>query len=373
MLDPPRSGIFGVVTTRFARTLEDRGQAFGVKFRPAGFFPFARRPVCDFTDQIVPVSSVFDDDVESLERAVLGLDDSAAQVDLVEAFLRANLPAPDPNVELIGRVVDLVLEHRDIARVEDLAARAGINARTLQRLFRRYVGVGPKWVIRRYRLHEAADRLAGGHAVDQASLAHDLGYATSALIKDFSAWSALAGQLRRGGRIAPGQHEVVVERALALEGGADETWLDTRHEVEGLVVDEALQPPVVGHDARPPAGPGRPEPGSSRPPPRRAGPVRAAAVVAQRSTGRPPGGGPRCSRTAGAVAVGRQKRFWTGAAATARAAVEAPWITRRVRGPAHEEVEVERRRVAASRKHALAVAVESSTSAERADAASSSR
>ncbi len=85
-------------------------------------------------------------------------------------------------------MVDLVLEHREIARVEDLAGRAGINPRTLQRLFRRYVGVGPKWVIRRYRLHEAAHRLAGGLAVDQAALAHDLGYFDQAhFIKDFTA------------------------------------------------------------------------------------------------------------------------------------------------------------------------------------------
>jgi AraC-like DNA-binding protein len=208
VLDPPRSGIFGVVTTRFARTLEDRGLAFGVKFRPAGFFPFARRPVCDFTDQIVPVSSVFDGDAGSLEREVLGLADSAAQVDRVEAFLRANLPAPDPNVELLGRVVDLVLEHRDIVRVEDLAARAGMNARTLQRLFRRYVGVGPKWVIRRYRLHEAADRLAGGHTVEQAALAHDLGYFDQAhFIKDFT---ALVGR-------SPGSYAADVSRLASTK------------------------------------------------------------------------------------------------------------------------------------------------------------
>ncbi|WP_334071861.1 helix-turn-helix domain-containing protein [Burkholderia cepacia] len=34
----------------------------------------------------------------------------------------------------------------------------------------------PKWVICRYRLHEAADKLAGGEAVDLAELAQALGY-----------------------------------------------------------------------------------------------------------------------------------------------------------------------------------------------------
>ena len=44
--------------------------------------------------------------------------------------------------------------------VEDLAARRHVSARTLQRVFRRYVGVGPKWVLQRHRLHEAIEQLS---------------------------------------------------------------------------------------------------------------------------------------------------------------------------------------------------------------------
>ena len=63
-----------------------------------------------------------------------------------------------------------------------------MSARTLQRLFRRYVGVGPKWVLQRYRLHEAAERIADGYDGDWAALALDLGYFDQAhFIKDFKA------------------------------------------------------------------------------------------------------------------------------------------------------------------------------------------
>jgi AraC-like DNA-binding protein len=48
--------------------------------------------------------------------------------------------------------------------------------RSLQQLFSEYVGVSPKWVIRRFRLHEAADSLAGGDEPDLAALAQRLGY-----------------------------------------------------------------------------------------------------------------------------------------------------------------------------------------------------
>lgn len=61
-----------------------------------------------------------------------------------------------------------------------------MSTRRMQRLFREYVGVTPKWVIQRYRLIEAAARLAAGRADDLADLALDLGYADQAhFIRDF--------------------------------------------------------------------------------------------------------------------------------------------------------------------------------------------
>ena len=55
-------------------------------------------------------------------------------------------------------------------------------------MFAEYVGVSPKWVMRRARLHEAALRADSGVEVDWAALAADLGYADQAhLSRDFTA------------------------------------------------------------------------------------------------------------------------------------------------------------------------------------------
>jgi AraC-like DNA-binding protein len=48
------------------------------------------------------------------------------------------------------------------------------------------VGVSPKWVIQRYRLHEAAERLTADPSIAQSALASDLGYSDQAhFIRDF--------------------------------------------------------------------------------------------------------------------------------------------------------------------------------------------
>jgi transcriptional regulator GlxA family with amidase domain len=63
-----------------------------------------------------------------------------------------------------------------MTRVEAVAEAAGLGVRALQRLFKDYVGVSPKWVIQRYRLHEALARLESGAPLDLAALALELGY-----------------------------------------------------------------------------------------------------------------------------------------------------------------------------------------------------
>jgi AraC-like DNA-binding protein len=67
-----------------------------------------------------------------------------------------------------------------------VVSRLHISKRTMQRLFSQYVGVSPKWVIKRYRLHDAAEQVASGSIEDWARLAAELGYFDQAhFIKDF--------------------------------------------------------------------------------------------------------------------------------------------------------------------------------------------
>jgi AraC-like DNA-binding protein len=186
VLDRGMVGIAGVSTERFTYLQEGRGQVFGVKFRPGAFHPFLRRPVSALTDQTRPLSVLWPD-ADQFARELSAAPDLPALVDTAERHLRARWPPPDPEVEQIGRIVHALLYDRTITRVDEVSARFGITPRTLQRLFQRYVGVSPKWVLRRYRLHEAAARLAEGTSGTWAEVATDLGYFDQPhFIRDFT-------------------------------------------------------------------------------------------------------------------------------------------------------------------------------------------
>jgi AraC-like DNA-binding protein len=175
----------------FVRRLEGRGQVLGIKFRPAGFRPFLGRPAATVAGQRFPASTV-----AALATAALAdltrrigraddVNDLAGEVDVV---LRSLGVAPLAMTVPVNTMVDHIVQDRSILRVDDLADRLGTSTRRLQRLFAEHVGLGPKWVINRCRILEAAELAATDAPVDWARLAADLGYSDqSHLTRDFAA------------------------------------------------------------------------------------------------------------------------------------------------------------------------------------------
>jgi AraC-like DNA-binding protein len=176
VFDALKSGVFGVPTGAFDYELKGAGKVCGLRFRAGAFRAFIKRPVHTITDQVLPISSIFPWIEEAAQRMVLEGVDDAALVASASRLLCAGLPPPDPEVDRIAAILRTVESTPGLTQVEALALGAGMSVRSLQLLFSEYVGVSPKWVIRRFRLHEAADRLANGEALDLAALALSLGY-----------------------------------------------------------------------------------------------------------------------------------------------------------------------------------------------------
>ncbi len=186
VIEKDRSMIYGVETGKFTRLLEGHGRVFGVKFKPGAFYPFYKAPVVQITNACISFQAALGVDSKALEEALLTHEDEGVMKEIAEDFLRARLPEDDEHVTEINRIVDYIIAHQEITRVDDVVDRLALNKRALQRLFNHYVGVGPKWVIKRYRLHEVAERLAAHEGRDSTKMAQDLGYFDQAhFIKDF--------------------------------------------------------------------------------------------------------------------------------------------------------------------------------------------
>lgn len=180
--------VYAIPQRRDARRLTGRGAAIGTKFRPGAFAAFCRVPLATWRGSALRLPEAFGPDGSTLEAELLAAtgdgapdeEDVARVITAVERFLAARMPPSDPSFELVQDVVRDMLRRAPDVRVATIARDHGVSERTLQRAFRTHVGVGPKWVLRRYRLHAAAERIGAEGADDLARLAYELGYADQA-------------------------------------------------------------------------------------------------------------------------------------------------------------------------------------------------
>ncbi len=102
--------------------------------------------------------------------------DDTARTRLLDAALQLLAHDPEPAyLDLLGTLAEM-MHDRTLTTVHAVADRAGLTNRSLQRLFRHYLGVPPKWALRRYRLQDAAALIDSGDAGELRTLAGELGW-----------------------------------------------------------------------------------------------------------------------------------------------------------------------------------------------------
>ena len=177
---------YGVVRGLSTVTLDGTGWAVGTMLTPAAGSVLLDGPVTATTDRHVDVDEVSGLDAPELVRRVrdaMSGDPTdprshATAIAEVERQLGALLPVDEQGL-LVNELVGWLRDHPDVDRVADLAEAFGIGERTLQRLVLHRVGMTPKWLIQRRRLHDAVERLKAG-TTSLAEIAADLGYTDQA-------------------------------------------------------------------------------------------------------------------------------------------------------------------------------------------------
>lgn len=186
VVQPEGVSLAGPTTGASHRDLRGAGWAVGALLRPAGV-----ASLCDEPQRIRNAEVPFE--APELHREVVlamtDADEAAGRARAATAYTRwaaEHLTPVDAHGALANAMEDLIATDQSIVRVEQVARRLGLSTRSVQRLGRRYIGLTPLAVIRRYRLQEAAQRLRDDPSVTIAQVAADLGYADHAhLTTDF--------------------------------------------------------------------------------------------------------------------------------------------------------------------------------------------
>lgn len=155
------------------RSLSGTGWALGLLLRPAGGRLLARVPPLELVARSHPVP---DAPIEAIEQALAERASGASISAVVSHWLAPLAAQVDDRGRLVNHVCRLAEEEEGIIRVADLARRAGLSARSLERLVVDQIGLTPKWLIECRRLQHAATTLHARPDTDLTALALSLRY-----------------------------------------------------------------------------------------------------------------------------------------------------------------------------------------------------
>jgi AraC-like DNA-binding protein len=178
--------ISGPIKQRFSYLMENQGYLFGAKFWPGAF-----RMICDespskLADKRLPAGLIWGDSVLPVKNAFFCADQAGERLSIVQNYLSCLYKPNEERIPVIKKVFADIERHKSIFTVAQLAALQKMTVRSLQRLFKEYVGVSPKWAIQLFRLREAAVQMESQRFIDFSQLALELGYSDQAhFSKDF--------------------------------------------------------------------------------------------------------------------------------------------------------------------------------------------
>ncbi len=196
--------LYGVPGPAFVRDITGTGRVFGVKFRAGAFSSWCDRPLKALYNRRVPLDSLWGSEAVEWAHSISAEDDFARRGALADDYLLAK-PRTGPGEGY--RCAVRMFDDDSLLKVEDACAVLGHDIRSLQRLFSREVGIGPKELLSRYRLLEAAQRIVNEPELPGTTLAAELGYADQAhFIRDFRSVTGVSPEAyrRRGLSAAAG-------------------------------------------------------------------------------------------------------------------------------------------------------------------------
>jgi AraC-like DNA-binding protein len=165
------------------RTLAGTGGVVGTKLRPGGYRALlglthpGERGAVEPAAFLGPTASLAS--AEALTQALAGQPEAAVRTVtplLQAAAERSRTSQSTAALAALREVFAVIADAVPGTTVAALSAGLGTTPRSLQRLFADWVGVSPKWVLQRHRVHLAAEMLGRDPGLDLAGLASAVGY-----------------------------------------------------------------------------------------------------------------------------------------------------------------------------------------------------
>lgn len=161
---------------------------FGIRFRPGGAWPFLACPADELTGQILDFSLLRGREARDLAQRIADSRAWESRCEIARQWLVARLNGTADHT--VDAAVEAIRSAHGAVSVSSLAQQFGLSRRSLERRFRRQVGLLPKQLARVLRFQKAVQMREQAPAGGWPAIALECGYYDQAhLIRDFREFS----------------------------------------------------------------------------------------------------------------------------------------------------------------------------------------
>lgn len=120
----------------------------GVKLKPAGIAQLFGIPMSELNDKVVPLDSILQSEFEKVSELLLSKTSYKKKATLLDTFFSELVPAISENDLLTNKCLDLIFSKNGLISISELTEEISVNERKLERLFKKSIGLSPKFYSR---------------------------------------------------------------------------------------------------------------------------------------------------------------------------------------------------------------------------------
>ena len=177
----------GQITKYFYLENTGRTGVIGVKLKPTAITHLYNQSSNDYTDKVVDLSEIAEPTLDRLGRDLQGVTDSAERIALLTDYFLALAPRYEDSPA--DKAVQLIVAGKGMISITDLCSQLYVTERQLERMFKRYIGLAPKFYCRIIRFNHIFHCIEEGTS-SWSDVVHNAGYYDqSHFIRNFKAFT----------------------------------------------------------------------------------------------------------------------------------------------------------------------------------------
>lgn len=159
------------------KVVEQKGilDIVGISFSPTGFYPVIKEPLYKFANNIILIDQIIPA-FKNMAKKIAEIESSHQRIAIIEELLMNTIDVKLLPGENYDSLINDFLTHGDDLNIKDYCKKHFYNQRTVERFFKKYIGITPKSFLMNTKFQKSIKSLRMGNVDSMAQIGYEFNY-----------------------------------------------------------------------------------------------------------------------------------------------------------------------------------------------------